>query len=212
MAIATSSLHRGFRGATGDFLFRNYNGKTVVSLRPVYRNETNTEARRRARDHFRDATFAAHEAMESVKKRSYYTQKARQLKLPNAYTAAITDYLRRAKVRAVTRSSFSPNKGAVLHLITSKYPFRPNRIDVQMCDKYGAVLAEQTLCRAFGQIAFRLTLLDDLPDLASLKITTDEPGDKEYVIGLADIISTEGLTTRWYGPRMTTVGAEVVVS
>src|ERR1700760_1944957 len=95
MASATSPLHRGFRGGTGDFIFRNYNGKTVVSLRPVYRNETNTEARRKARDHFREATFFAQHAMESVEKKSYYAQKARQLKLPNAYTAAITDYLRR---------------------------------------------------------------------------------------------------------------------
>src|SRR6201989_2341143 len=115
MAIATSTLHRGFKGATGDFLFRTYNGKTIVSPRPVYRNETNTEARRIARDRFREATFFASDAMQRMKEKVYYTQKARQLKLPNAYTAAITDYLRKARARAVTRSSFAARKGDVLY-------------------------------------------------------------------------------------------------
>jgi hypothetical protein len=196
MAIATSPLHRGFRGGTGDFIFRNYNGKTVVSLRPVYRNETNTEARRKARDHFREAAFAAQSAMERPDQRSYFMQKARQLKLPNAYTAAITDYLRRAKVRAITRSSFSPRKGAEFYFVISKYPFRATRLEVQIYDNRGTILAEQTLTRTFDQTAFRFTLLDDLPDLASMKITTDELGDKEYVIGLADIVSMEELTAR----------------
>jgi hypothetical protein len=137
--------------------------------------------------------------MESAEKKSYYKQKARQLKLPNAYTAAITDYLRRAKVRAVTRSSFSPRKGAELYFVVSKYPFRPTRLDVQLYNQQGAVLAVQTLYRTFDQTAFRFTLMDDLPDLASLKITTDEPGDKEYVIEQADIFSMEEMLARRNG-------------
>lgn len=91
MAKATSQLHRGFTGAIGDLIFRNYNGKTIVSLRPVYKNETNTEARKQARGRFRDATQHASHAMDNPKLKAYYTQKARQLKVPNAYTAAITD-------------------------------------------------------------------------------------------------------------------------
>jgi hypothetical protein len=194
MAIATSSLHRGFRGATGDFLFRTYNGKTVVSPRPVYRNETNTEARRKARDHFRDATFYAHNAMERVKERSYYTQKAKQLKLPNAYTAAITDYLRKAKARTITRSGFAARKGEVIWIRVSKSVFRINRIVVRLYDTEATVLTEQVLCRTKDAWTFNLVLLDDLPDFSCLKITTDEPGEKkEYAIGLAEILRSRYL-------------------
>jgi hypothetical protein len=188
MAIATSMLHRGFRGATGDFLFRTYNGKTVVSPRPVYRNETNTEARRKTRDHFREATFYAHHAMENPKQRSYYQQKSKQLKLPNAYTAAITDYLRRAKVKALTRSSFAARKGDVIFIRASKYPFMVNRLRVRAYTSQGDILAEHTLHRACDERGVLLTLLDDWPDFAWLKIVTDEPGyRKEYVLGLSDI-------------------------
>jgi hypothetical protein len=188
MAIATSSLHRGFRGATGDLLFRTYNGKTVVSPRPVYRNETNTEARRLARDRFREATFYAHDAMENKEKRSYYQQKAKQLKLPNAYTAAITDYLRKAKTRALTRSSFAARKGDVIFIRASKYPFTVSRLRVRAYNNQGWILAEHTFRKAGDERGFLLTLLDDWPDFAYLKIVTDEPGSgKEYIIPLSGV-------------------------
>jgi hypothetical protein len=194
MAIATSTLHRGFRGATGDFLFRTYNGKTVVSLRPVYRNETNTEARRIARDRFREATFFASEVTQRTKEKAYYTQKARQLKLPNAYTAAITDYLRKAKARAVTRSSFVGRKGEVLYIVMMKYPFAVNRVTARLCDGQGKILAEQSLSRIMDRNVFRLTLMDDLPDLASLRIINDEYRDDiEYVIRVNEILRVPDL-------------------
>src|SRR6187551_2812823 len=120
MAVATGIINRNLRGAVGDLIFRNYNGKTVVSVRPVYKNETNTPARKQARGRFRDATDFATNAMESVKLKLYYTQKAKQLHLPNAYTAAITDYLRKAGVKALTRSSFSPKKGTVVNIVIIK--------------------------------------------------------------------------------------------
>ena len=63
---ATGQLHKGFSGAFGDLIFRQYNGKTVVSRRPVYKNETNTEARRKARGRFREATEFAGNAMADL--------------------------------------------------------------------------------------------------------------------------------------------------
>jgi hypothetical protein len=187
MAIATSSLHRGFSGATGDFIFRTYNGKTIVSLRPVYRNETNTEARRVARERFQEATFYAHDAMERVKERSYYKQKAKQLGFPNGYTAAITDYLRKVKARVITRSSFSARKGDVVYIGISKYPFRVSRILVRSCNDRGETLAEQTLCKALDDTRFPPFVFEgDLPGFAGLKIITDEPSDKEYLVPLSD--------------------------
>lgn len=177
MAIATGSITRGLRGVFGDFLFRNYNGKTVVSPRPVYKNETNTPARKQARGNFRAATYFARAAMNNVKLKAYYTQKAKQLKLPNAYTAAITDYLRKAKVTAFTRSSFSPKKGAVININVDKKAFRVNNIKAMLCSENGDSLPTQNLQAAGAPKGiFKYTLQDDLPDCTLLKITTDEPG------------------------------------
>jgi hypothetical protein len=188
MAIATGMLQKGLRGAVGDLIFRNYNGKTVVSVRPVYKNETKTEARRKARGRFRDATDYAIYAMEIVKLKSYYKQKARQLKLPNAYTAAITDYLRKAKVIVSRRSSFAAKKGDVMYISVTKSVFRINNIRGLLCNAKGEVLTEQTLTITDAEKGFELHLKDDVPDYASLKIITDEPVNTEYVIKASEVL------------------------
>ncbi len=182
MAEATSTLHRSIRGAVGDLIFRNYNGKTIVSARPVYKNETNTEARRQARGRFSDATQFASHAMQNPAKKAYYQQKARQLKLPNAYTAAITDYLRKAKARVITPSSFSARKGETILIRISKTVFKISRIKAMLCDQQGKVLSEQDLPATGDQKIFHFKFTDDFPDFDKLKITTDEPGDQEYTI------------------------------
>jgi hypothetical protein len=188
MAVATSILHRTVRGAIGDLVFRQYNGKTVVSARPVYKNETNTEARRQLRGRFRDATMHASNAMEDPKKKAYYQQKARQLKLPNAYTAAITDYLRKAKVVAMTRSSFSAKKGDEVIIKLLKSAFKIGQIKVILCSQQGEVLSEQTLASSeVIKHTFRFEFTDDFPDYGMLKVITDELGDHEYTIHKEEI-------------------------
>jgi hypothetical protein len=188
MAIATNMLHRGFSGAIGDLIFRNYNGKTVVSLRPVYKNETNTEGRRQVRGRFRDATSYAGNAMENTKLKAYYTQKARQLKLPNAYTAAITDYLRKAKAGAVTRSTFAGKKGEIIKIRMSKSVFQINSIKAILCSHQGDVLQEENLTKSTSKKTFDLKLADDFPDYAFLKIISEELGSKEYTINASAFV------------------------
>ena len=154
MAIARSPLHRNISGAIGDLIFRNYNGKTVVSLRPVYKNETNTEARRKSRGRFRDATDFASIAMEDPKKKAYYQQKARQLKLPNAYTAAITDFLRKARVKVVTRSSFAAKQGDEIKIKVTKKAYEVKKITAILYNAQGEVLSEQRLTRMYHEKMF----------------------------------------------------------
>ena len=190
MAVATSLLHRTVRGAIGDLIFRQYNGKTVVSVRPVYKNESNTEGRKQLRSRFRDATMHASHAMEDPKKKAYYQQKARQLKVPNAYTAAITDYLRKAKVVAMTRSSFSAKKGDEVIIKLSKSVFKIRRIKVVLCSQHGEVLSEQTLTNSdHSKNTFLFEFTDDFPAYDTLKIISDELGDHEYTIRKGDIKS-----------------------
>ncbi|MBT1706433.1 hypothetical protein [Chryseosolibacter indicus] len=188
MAISTSQLHRNLRGALGDLIFRNYNGKTVVSMRPKYKNETNTEARRQARGKFREATFFASHAMMDKKLKAYYMQKARQLKLPNAYTAAITDYLRKAKAGAVKPSSFAAKKGDTVMLLLSKGVFKIRKIKAILFNHDGEVLSEQHLTKAEGKNGFEFTFTDDFPDYAGFRIITDEPGKNEYTIYASDFL------------------------
>lgn len=186
MAIATGTITRNLRGAVGDLIFRNYNGKTVVSPRPVYKNESNTPARKQARGQFRDATWFARTAMSNVKLKAYYTQKAKQLKLPNAYTAAITDYLRKAKVTAFTRSSFSPKKDAVINIMVEKGRFLTNKITATLCNEHGEILSEKSLLADARKNVFKFTLDGTYPDCTFIKITTDEPSNPSYTVKVSD--------------------------
>jgi hypothetical protein len=171
----------------GTLIYRNYNGKTVVSLRPVYKNETNTEARRQARGKFREAANFAGKAMEDSKLKAYYMQKAKQLKLPNAYTAAITDFLRKAKVRAMTRSTFAAKKNDSIIIKVNKGVFAVKSIRVSLCDTDGNVLAEQTLTKLSRGYTF--VFPDDFPAFSRLKIVTGEPEENLHIIGRDEIAS-----------------------
>ena len=185
---ATGQLHKGFSGAIGDLIFRQYNGKTVVSRRPVYMNESNTEGRRKLRDRFREATEYAVQAMEDRKLKSYYQQKAKQLKLPNPYTAAITDYLRKAKVRAITSSSFAGKKGNFIRITFSK-AFSISGVTARVFDNAGTVLFEQSLAPEKKEGIFRLTFPDDFPDWAGVSMITEEPAKHSYTIMAGGITS-----------------------
>jgi len=99
--IANNVLTRGFRGMFGtDIVFKTMRGKTFVSppaRKPDKKKES--EAQRNTRSTFRDATHWAQHILEDPERKAYYQKRARVLKLPNAYTAAITDYMRKARAK-----------------------------------------------------------------------------------------------------------------
>lgn len=104
MATVTNNvLIKGFRGKFGDDLvFRTMRGKTFVSppaRKPVKKKQS--EAQQKTRTTFQNATQWAQIILLDPEKKAYYQQRAKTLKLPNAYTAAITDYMRKPKVNKV---------------------------------------------------------------------------------------------------------------
>jgi hypothetical protein len=98
--ITNNILIDGMSGKFGDALvFRTMRGKTFVSAparKPNIREES--AAQRNTRVTFREAAHWAQAILLNPEKKAYYLQRARKLKLPNAYTAAITDYMRKPKV------------------------------------------------------------------------------------------------------------------
>ena len=98
--IANNDLMRGSRGKFGDDLvFRTMRGKTFVSP-PARKNEKKkeSEAQRNTHVNFQNATQWTQITLLDPEKKAYYKKRAKALKLPNAYTAALTDYMRKPKV------------------------------------------------------------------------------------------------------------------
>jgi len=102
MAIVKNNpIINGISGKLGDsIVFKQVRGKTIMCNRPP-KPVTQSEPQKGTRDRFRKASEWAKSILLDPEQKAYYQKKAHKLKLPNAYTAAIADYMRSAKVTSV---------------------------------------------------------------------------------------------------------------
>lgn len=99
--IKDNILTEGLSGMLGDVIvFRQLRGKTIVANKPR-RPRSESAHQRENRLRFRTASAFAKLALKDPQKKVYYIAKARKLNLPNAYTAALTDYMRKPAITAV---------------------------------------------------------------------------------------------------------------
>src|SRR5688500_11626992 len=98
--VELNDLIKGFSGSVGKVVFRMYRGKTYMAQRPS-KQKKESEGQRNTRDKFKLATQYAKQMMKDPERKAYYAKKAKMLALPNAYTAAITDYMRKPKVQRI---------------------------------------------------------------------------------------------------------------
>lgn len=93
--ITNNSLLQGLRGRLGkDLVFKTIRGKTIVCAYPrksIKQKETVVQQKTRTR--FQEATQWAKAILQNPTKKAHYELRAKQLKLPNAYTAAIKDFM-----------------------------------------------------------------------------------------------------------------------
>jgi hypothetical protein len=145
MAISKDNiLTEGLSGMIGNVIvFKTVRGKTIMANRP--RKPTRQSDLQRAnRSRFRNATALAHAVMRDPQKKAYYWEKARKLKLPNAYTAAITDYMRRPAVTKVETPKNSGSAGKRLMITAGKKEFALTSVEVNLVDKQGISLGNRT--------------------------------------------------------------------
>jgi hypothetical protein len=138
--VKNNIVTEGLSGMLGDVVvFRQLRGKTIMANRP--RKPTRqSELQRENRQRFRAATLFAREAMKDPEKKERYRVKARKLNLPNAYTAAITDYLRKPTVNSVKCKGRS---GDYISVNASKKGFTLASVEVIMTDAQGSPLITQ---------------------------------------------------------------------
>jgi hypothetical protein len=121
--IRTNPLIEGLSGMLGQsIVFKNLHGKTIITNRPSPPKKQ-SEQQKANRSKFRQATYYAKAAMLDAEKKAYYQRKAKKLKLPNAYTAAITDYMRPIKLKEIHRTN------TVVTYRIAKRDFDVNRVE-----------------------------------------------------------------------------------
>lgn len=179
--IRNNILVENLRGMIGDQLvFRRLRGKTVVSHKPGAPG-TQSEKQRENRRRFRHATKYAKFVLNDPAKKAYYQQKARKLNLPNAYTAAITDYMRRPVIKAVTTAARRKDGCRIIKVTATKRDFAMGNVEIMIKNALGQVVERGAATRKEAasphwhyQPAIMLT-----EDLSINVIATDRPGNKD---------------------------------
>lgn len=75
--------------------------------------------------------------MLDPQKKSFYLAKARKLKLPNAYTAAVSDYMRKSVISDINVNRYNGKEGGVISMKISKKDFDVCHAEITLYDKEG---------------------------------------------------------------------------
>ena len=191
MAIsANNPLTRGLSGMFGDILvFKTLRGKTILANRPRSpRRQSALQRENRLR--FREAAQFAKAAMGDPQKKEYYWVKARKLKLPNAYTAAITDYMRKPVVSKIDVFKHRGSVGNSLIITAGKKEFALESVEVTLRDAQGLRLANSMAILKGKWTNQWVTTFPVLPEgVAEIVVTARDHGGNSY--SFASFISTQ---------------------
>jgi hypothetical protein len=127
--VKNNVLTKGFSGKFGDILFKQIGKKTFAyPVPPSPKKESDKQ--RSNRDKFREATQFAHAMMADDERKAYYKKLAKKLKLPNAYTAAITDFMRKPEIYWVDTDKYNGKPGDQIYIQASKKEIKVENVNV----------------------------------------------------------------------------------
>jgi hypothetical protein len=140
MAIVQNNLvTKGFSGSFGSIVFKQLRGKTIIASKPD-KVLKQSKLQRENRTRFKAASAWAKAQMLDADKKAYYLQKAKKLKLPNAYTAAVSDYMRKGEIKDIDTRQYKGNAGDGIKLKIRKKDFAVRQVEVTLYDADGVIV------------------------------------------------------------------------
>jgi len=140
--VRTNPLVNGLSGMLGrTIVFKNLRGKTIMASCPKP-SKKQSEQQKTNRTKFKRATYWAKSILKDPIKKEYYQRKAKKLKLPNAYTAAITDYMRNPRLNQTGHSTLG-----VTYLVDKK-DFEVSKVEVIMYNSEGGIKETRIVTKA----------------------------------------------------------------
>jgi hypothetical protein len=182
MALVSNPMLQGANGRVGLFVYRQLQGKTFVSAKAKPDKSTPSAAKQATRTNFKDATAYSKECMKDPALKAYYWERARKLNLPNAYTAAVTDYMRKGRIDSIDQSNYTGNANERIVVLVSKKGFSVKQVAVSLTTNTGTPI-EQGLA------------VEKTPGIWIYKTTTRAP-DPENVVATVSAIDTNGKAVR----------------
>jgi hypothetical protein len=137
--IQINSVAKGLSGSLGRLVFRQLRGKTILAGKPD-KVTKQSALQRENRVRFKLASAWAKGQMLDADKKAYYWRKAKKLKLPNAYTAAVSDYMRKGEIKEIDTRQYKGNACDVIRLKIRKKDFSVNKVEVKLYDAEGVMI------------------------------------------------------------------------
>jgi hypothetical protein len=182
--VRMNDLVEGLSGKVGKIIFRTYRGKTYASSRPR-KHKKQSEQQRSNREKFKLATQYAKSMMNDAAKKAYYKRIANQLALPNAYTAAITDYMRKPQIADIDAKKYTGKPGGHIAISAQKKNFKLDAVNVIISSSDNRIVeVGKAEYDGAGQWIFRSTLSSPSPYTTySIMVTaTDSMGASTHLI------------------------------
>ncbi len=104
-----NSLVKFFGGRFGNMVYRNYDGMSVLSRLPVFKDRKFSKAQKACQQRFGKGTVWAHKVRANPELAAYYQSKAS--KRVNAWNLAISDYLRNPEIAEINLEEYHGHKG-----------------------------------------------------------------------------------------------------
>jgi hypothetical protein len=143
MAVSRNNpLTHGASGMIGGtVVFRTWNGKTFMYNRPK-KPSKQSQQQKENRLKFKMATQYAKNMMKDPAKKAEYQKIAKREQLPNAYTAAITEYMRRPEIKEIDLTGYSGKEHEEIKVETRKKGFEVAAVEVVISNSKGQVVEQ----------------------------------------------------------------------
>jgi hypothetical protein len=188
MAVSKNNvITHGASGMLGGVLvFRSRNGKTFICNRPK-KPTKESPVQKENRTKFKRATAFAKQMMLDPAKKAEYWEIAQRLSLPNAYTAAITEYMRKPEIVEVGISKDTENTSGKITIEARKKGFEIELVEVIITDQEGKII-EKGKARKVDDTNWSYTSLISLDNKNRLNIRVNAKdrtgGVREYRMNL----------------------------
>jgi hypothetical protein len=114
--LKTNPLFSNLSGKIGGVVFRQRNGKTVMTHAPRKRS-TQTEKQKAHRENFRHATMYAKTALMEPELSKLYEHLAKKAKSSSPYQAAVTDFLTPPEIEDVLLQGYSGRANDMISIV-----------------------------------------------------------------------------------------------
>jgi hypothetical protein len=164
MAISKNNpLTKGASGMIGKtIVFRSWNGKTYMYNRPSKPKKQSLQQKEN-RTKFSRAVAFAKKMMADESKKAEYKEIARKQKLPNAYTAAVTEYMRKPEIGDVDTSQYTGKANEEITFTAKKKGFELQEVEVIILDVSGKVIEKAVASKVeYGKWIFKMSSTADL--------------------------------------------------